>query len=141
MSNHAPPPPLHLPYHCTRKMTEMICRIDRILMNDQRLCLLVLSDPVSFISRATKPWTFFTNCKNSGSFLTMISGSHSPPLSNSSHSLQCRWKSVCSKKKTNYALYFNIIPSDRRCGIICAVKSTLLGGEASQATHLLESQK
>ena len=51
------------------------------------------------ISRRTNRCTSFTNRKNCGSFAVICSGSHSPLLSNSSHSLQCRWRSVCKKVK------------------------------------------
>lgn len=62
--------------------------------------IIVLYFSVSpLISRATKPCTCFTNCKNSGSLPTMVSGSQSLLLSNSSHSLQCKWRSVCNNKK------------------------------------------
>ena len=54
---------------------------------------------VLFISRRTRSWTFLTNWKKSGIFFTIVSGFHSPLLSILSHSLQCKWRSVCKIRK------------------------------------------
>lgn len=54
------------------------------------------------ISRTTKPWTSFTNWRNSGSFWSITFGSHFPLLSCWSHSSQCKWRSVCSTMRRKY---------------------------------------